>query len=357
VTKRAAFRLSAVFVAVALSAILAEAFLRIRWEHIHQSDQLDPGMVKYDSELGWTLTPHWTGEHRHHDFAVHYAIDQWGFRNSGVTNAQPGERWWAVVGDSFTFGLGVNDEATFVHLLNRAGPGRARFRNFAVPGYSTDQEALLVEREILPLSPFAIVLMVYLGNDLFDNQLPFPIQGNHGKPFFKMEGERLVLQNTPVPAREKSAMDDENRSPWRRFALGQLLGETWSGAAPRAEDFDRRYDTALRLFVRIIERMHAEFRKKGVKFVVVLLGGRSFVEKPSSISAQYQDLLRRGAARDLAADKLPVLDAALWMRQRYGQERRNWFYPNDGHLNPDGHAQLANFLREELQKTFGETAR
>jgi hypothetical protein len=32
------------------------------------------------------------------------------------------------------------------------------------------------------------VLITYLGNDLFDNQLPFPLQADNAKPFFELAG-------------------------------------------------------------------------------------------------------------------------------------------------------------------------
>ena len=51
-----------------------------------------------------------------------------------------------------------------------------------------------------------MLLVVYLANDLFDNNRPFPLQADHAKPYFRLDTDRqLLLKNTPVPLATKSA--------------------------------------------------------------------------------------------------------------------------------------------------------
>jgi hypothetical protein len=117
-----------------------------------------------------------------------------------------GQRILALVGDSFAFGQGVNDDQTLVHHLNRLSEGRKTHLNFAVPGYSTDQQLLLVRQRVWLFGPETVVLVVYLGNDLFDNMLAYPLQGDQGKPRFHLQGDgRLGLRNVPVPLEGKPA--------------------------------------------------------------------------------------------------------------------------------------------------------
>ena len=98
-------------------------------------------MIVYDAKLGWKLKPYWSGKHHHYDYDVEYNINSDGFRG---TDAAVKEGGISIVGDSFSFGLGVNDDETFTSLLNVMHHNK--FYNYSVPGYSTDQQLLLVKR-------------------------------------------------------------------------------------------------------------------------------------------------------------------------------------------------------------------
>ena len=187
-------------IGLALALIAAELILRYLQSHIQSSDRLDPGLMLHDRQLGWRMKPLWVGRHRHFDFDVGYTINQYGFRGDFPERKQGQDgRVYTFLGDSFTFGLGVDDRETFIHRLNARTGTDHSYLNFAVPGYSTDQELLLAKQRVFTFTPDVILLVVYLGNDLFDNELAFPLQANNAKPYFELEDDRLHLKNTPVP--------------------------------------------------------------------------------------------------------------------------------------------------------------
>jgi len=77
----------------------------------------------------------------------------------------------AAVGDSFTFGFGVEEEASYPavleEILNRSAGGRERrfeVLNFGVVGYNTQDEAVVIEHKALPLDP-RLVVIGYVLND------------------------------------------------------------------------------------------------------------------------------------------------------------------------------------------------
>ncbi|MCC6694575.1 MAG: SGNH/GDSL hydrolase family protein [Candidatus Hydrogenedentes bacterium] len=357
--------------AVFVAFLVAEILVRRGQENVALDDHLDPGMSRYDPTLGWTLVPRWTGEHRNTDFEVKYQINALGFRDdSPPPDRNPGNLL-AVMGDSFTFGFGVNDGDTFVRHLNEVAPSLGAFVNFAVPGYSTDQEVLLLERSILKLRPRAVLLVVYLGNDIFDNELAYPIQVSLGKPRFILEGDALKLMNTPVPPMRKPASN--SREDLRTAVLGEpsALSEFWSLFArhsvlltrfqDRAADwrdhtgeFSQRYDSALALFAALIKRAEDGCEGAGCRLVMVVIGGRSTIEQPGSLSAQYQEFLRAAILDSAATNGIAVIDIATFLNAAARGGGQSFYFPNDGHLSPLGHAMVADILARELKPLLAE---
>lgn len=95
-----------------------------------------------------------------------------GFRTPAFADRKaPGTRRIAVLGDSSTFGWGVEEFQTYPQRLATAlakrwgvDPARVEVLNLGVPGYSTFQGRVLLERFALSLEPDAVVWS-YLSND------------------------------------------------------------------------------------------------------------------------------------------------------------------------------------------------
>ena len=359
------FRLAAVALGCLIGLGAAELVLRSRDGRIRKSDQWDPGLAMYDPELSWTLTPNWSGRHRNCDFDVRYAINSRGFRQDHVLREPKAVKRVAVVGDSFTFGLGVKDDETFVHLLNDRFQGSMEFINCAVPGYSTDQEALLIERKVLSYEPEVVLLVVYLGNDLLDNLYGFPIQVNVAKPYFVLEPDGLRLMNTPVPQTRKSVVDErldlttavlgegyQQSTLLRRWgqqsALIRLVSENLIAEPDHQREFEKRFTPAVALFSKIIDRIAESCQRQKARFTLVLLGGRSFVEEPNSISAQYQEYFRQSILTDAGRKRIPAIDLSGLIRERYRTSSEKLYHPNDGHLNALGHRMAGEILSSEI---------
>lgn len=363
------FRLLAIGLAVGGGLMAIEWGLGYRQSVIARSDALEPGMIGYDALLGWRLQSGWKGKHQHHDFAAQYSIADSGFRAGGPGEGKGSRPMTAIVGDSFTFGLGVNDDQTFVHLLDQAAPGGMRYANCAVPGYSTDQQALLIEERVLPLKPQRLILVVYLANDLLDNSRATPLQVRSAKPYFELTAEGLALRNTPVPARPAppSGPDgltvavlgpDVSRWPWRtrleqRSEVFRLVSSAAGPAAPLESVFAPRFAPAVQLFGAILDRIRLACAKAKVELVVATLAGKSYVEQPGSVSAQYQEYFRVEVVRAAKDRSLPVLDLAAGLREPHPAHPAPWFYPHDGHLTPAGHRLVAALLTRELTARTG----
>ena len=359
--KRVVFALIIIMVSISFSLIAGELSLRFRRNYINKSNKLDQGIIKYDNHLGWRLNPNWKGRHKHYDFDVKYTTNRYGFRGDFIKGSEQAGLKYAFVGDSFTFSFGVNDHETFVHLLNSNNPQSNTYFNFGIPGFSTDQEYLLIKEQVLYFNPDIILLVVYLGNDLFDNELPFPLQANNAKPFFELTDKGLVLKNFPVPLKTKPkelaqknlttvSLGDDYRpdSFVARFLIQFELFRPLNLVGSHKIEFDDRFVHALGLFFAIVDKVKEACSPKGVELRLVLMPGRSYVERPGSPSAQFQDYLRRKIVEKGAIKNVSIIDLASHLRERYQNDPGKWYYPNEGHLTPEGHRVVADILASTL---------
>ncbi len=362
----------AIFTAVLLSCsiltalFVCELALRYHQEDVQKSDFLDPGMIIYDRKLGWKLSPQWQGNHLHHDFKARYRINRQGYRGK-LKGAGDHRRRFAFLGDSFTFGMGVNEQETFVARLNQTVP-QSLFFNFAVPGFSTDQQYLLLRQKIFDFRPDVVFLVTYLGNDLFDNMLPFPLQAHHGKPYFEFFEGRLILKNTPVPRAPKSKKQSELdlhrvvmgdtllENGWllrhlEKSALFQMLRNAFSSDRRDLFPlFDERFQRALEVYGALLKEMDAFCHENGAELILVLMPGRSLVERSGSQSAQFQEYLLEKIIEKCRELHIPFLDLAQRLKTVYTEMGKRLFYPNEGHLNPLGHQITADYMQAFLKE-------
>ncbi|MCP4401714.1 MAG: SGNH/GDSL hydrolase family protein [bacterium] len=345
-----------------------EWLLRYRRQHVQKSNHIDANFIRYNQSLGWGLTPNWQGEHTHYDFTVKYSINRHGFRGGLSLSSEKSVPQYAVFGDSFTFGFGVNDDETFVHFLNMAHQPEKVFFNLAVPGYSTDQELLLLQTKPLHFNPTHLVIVVYLGNDLYDNQLSFPLQADNGKPYFELntDGTELMLNNSPVPLLEKTAgqvWKDRQRvlGFWEdssanrgiahyldKFLLFRMLKLQLYPYPDVSSELGAYHTYALQLFTAIIQEIYTLTHEKQMGLSIVLLPGQSFIRRPNSPDAQSQDFFRKKIVSTLSHSQIEVIDLAKLLSQRYSTEPGEWYYPNEGHLTPQGHRIVAEILGQHL---------
>ncbi|MDM7958572.1 MAG: SGNH/GDSL hydrolase family protein [Synechococcus sp. WH 8007] len=164
-----------------------------------------PRLYRTDSDRGWTLKAnvrtHWNqeGSAPVRTNAQGYRDSEWALtKESGVLRI-------AVLGDSFTEGLQVPLEQTWVKQLPaamaavpgcrllRGFPNGAETLNFGVGGYGTGQSWLTWRKDAQRFQPHVVLHAVYFENDLRDN-----IQAERGSgaaPTFSVVQGQLSRNN------------------------------------------------------------------------------------------------------------------------------------------------------------------
>jgi hypothetical protein len=355
--------LALVLASIVITLAGGEWYLRYRHKSM-QADRIDSGLIRYHHLLGWELSPGFYGRHRHEDFDVAYTINSLGFRNSFNEPVKGRGKTIAFVGDSFTFGQGVDDTDPFVAQLNLDNASRDVFLNCSVPGFSTDQQLLLIRSRVIDFKPDTIVLVVYLGNDLFDNLLAFPLQADNAKPFFVWSNGRLILKNTPVPHIRKTKTDQTrnlkkvgliNGPPRNKFLkrlenlrLYQLVQNAVYTKRSRIAELTPTFEQAIELFKALIQQIQQICIAKNMDFYLVLMPGKSYVELPGSPQAGRQELFRKEIIKIGRGQDIQVIDLASHLRFRYQKSKARHFFPHEGHLTKQGHQVAANFIKARL---------
>lgn len=103
---------------------------------------------------------------RHHssEFDLTVKVNNLGFRGPNTTLQNKGRRV-AVMGDSFTFGWGVEDDETWVYLLGEAFPD-VEFLNLGRGGTHPGDYVQLARRALPLLNPEVVIVAVLQGNDI-----------------------------------------------------------------------------------------------------------------------------------------------------------------------------------------------
>jgi lysophospholipase L1-like esterase len=237
----------------------------------------------------------------------------------------------AILGDSYVFGHGVEEDETFAALLRKRWPS-AEVGNFGVIGYSTDQELLLLKDTVLPLDPDLVVLCLYR-NDVLDNGQA-TAWGLYRKPrFVRAADGTLVLESDRLDARLPFSMR-LRRDLRRHFVLYDVLAFRIAGLRAGSGETGVGDSEGLTrdLLLEATSLCHAQ----NVPFLLVVLPG--FEDARFLDDVPPKDA---GARLDLA----PVFS-------RYAAEHPDSAlgFTYDSHWNPRGHRLVADAIATEVEE-------
>lgn len=190
----------------AVLELAARVALDDRWAAGAQRARPQEALGGHDPDLGWALRADASTTILGGGSAWRATTNARGFRGADIPEARaPGRRRIVVLGDSFSFGWGVDDGRTYADLLAADARLAADVANFAVPGYSTDQQLWTFERHGARLRPDVVVLQ-FCANDVEGNGSSFAHR--RPKPCLVrlvtgewVVGGRPVRREDPPPAR------------------------------------------------------------------------------------------------------------------------------------------------------------
>jgi lysophospholipase L1-like esterase len=282
------------------------------------------------------------------------------------------------LGDSFTFGSGVEEEQTWPlqlqSLIDPSGAGGVRVMNAGANGWSTNWQGLYLEKRGLDQTRPDIVVLGFNWNDVGDDTDAGPSAVRH---FIHAEGSwlspvarwewvrrthlfrwlftRRVANSPPMtPASRRQMLDIYRSEIDRRLlvherSLAELLARRPDGTSPSV-DFWRSTDTAgWRSVHAALRRMRDLCAERDVAFVVALLPEPSW-NGPGRFPAVAR------LASILNTLRVPWVDLQPdFLRPRVpgGPRERNealWLPADPVHPNAAGHALFAQRVLKLLRE-------
>jgi len=265
--------------------------------------------------------------------------------------ASAGERprRFVHLGDSMTFGSGVDEVDRFTERLAAADPGTAHV-NLGMPGTSIDAQ-LLAARLALQRGPVhAVILHIFAGNDLVEVDHPYPC----------CDGPLWTRSEPPQPRCQTWTQSADAGLPGWYLAnspppYALRVATAFSHAARAVCALHVRWATgadqalpqmhAVARYVRLLGVLQADLRARGVPLLISWL--------PIRGRGARTPLAGEGALRSaLQSAGFEVLNPSAEVTHALaagGDEAV--FLPGDSHLNPAGHALMARFLASRLPRS------
>jgi hypothetical protein len=350
--KKIAFRVIFCLWGLLFALGLLEALLRLSGYYRCSLDRSFPSIYVSSARYCFKLRPEARFRHCSYygDYEVIYTINSKGDREvpGSRPDALTARRVALLLGDSFTFGIGVNDDETYAARLQELLTESTEISvvNKAVPGYTIDQQLLALRDSLLEAregrgSIAFVVLQVFPSNDVIELK-------NH---IGNAEGECVKDSVYKV--------DDTHRLNARSVHIGLLKRISRRLFLYRfmVEDFSLHMRNLRRLLAR-------ELPSKGLSKEEIARRNRLWVRENSSLIDRYisvaaqlfdtaetfripvivlyeagengpLDEMVRGYIR--ARQKVKLLETARFLKKEH-------YLPRDRHYSPQGHEEIANRL-------------
>jgi hypothetical protein len=362
-------KLSLLLCSFALVASVAEAWLRLLPERdsvAFRRGREKPRFNPYVSSgvFAYELRPDWSCRHDSADFDVTVRTNALGLRGAPASlRKTPGTYRILVLGDSFAFGFGVEDDETLPAYLDHELGGRAagiEVLNAAVPGWATDLVttgfALEPDLVILTLFQNDPAELMWHRISFGEERLPRRIQSTQrmidqrGRMHYVNDAE-LALPRMVFPG-QSLLRDHSHLYHWLRYRLtrlwvawalrrGEKRRSTDEGPGPPGpmeslapEQIQRGLETSARFRLRyhrfLLDAIQTLCAERGVALRFLQYHGRGPAPEPGSDAAEmHEDCAARGSHCLNTLNLFPP------------EERAALFLPLDGHPSAEGHARVA----------------
>ena len=297
----------AVLVGLAVALLLVEGVVRVLFD--------EPVQPRYVINPGYGVRANQPNVRTRHyvpgDYEVRISTNSAGMRGQREYPVErvAGKRRILMLGDSFTFGYGVNDQevvsAVLEDLLNARSPGSAEVINLAVSGFGQAEELVTWQNRASAYRP-DIVVLFYFDNDIGNNAVSNLFQLDASGAVQRVGGEYLPgsdLQERMF-AFAPTRWLFEHSEAWNliRNRLSSLVQHRLL-SHEGLSTFDDTTTDATELTRALFRELFAQIRAAGARPVLVVIpNGRGMT---ANFSMAAEELAARHGGREPAGAQAP----------------------------------------------------
>ena len=323
---------------------------------------------QYNEVLGWKNKPNAEGFLTMPDSKTYIRINSKGLRDREYEYKKPNEiKRIVVLGDSFTWGYGVEDKERYSEILEDDLED-CQVINMGVTGYGTDQELLTFKTEGVKYSPDLVIVAFQIGSDIVNNANV--IQYTYPKPLFVLDKRgKLNLTNTPVPRKEDwikrweienectknlTFLDSFKRFTAKHSHTYKFVADKIVSNPALLEVFKKIGIVHKETFARggytqytwdltntLLKEIDTAAKENGAKTLIVIVPNKEQVYK-------HIDLKLNEMLIDFGKENnIPALDCLPEFRE-HAKNGEQLYFKNDSHWNANGHKLAAELIYDKL---------
>jgi hypothetical protein len=325
-------------------------------------------MYRLGDVVPFELIPGFSGREREHEgeFDVAVEINSLGYRQPEFAAKRSTPVRMVAVGDSFTFGDGVEADQAWPLAVQRGFAARSGLStevvNAGVPGRWMDEYYLEIAHRSLPLEPDVVLLGFFVGNDIDGSDARAHVWRRVDE-----KGLPLAVEIPGLRVEDGLRVRSRPKARWRIpvvrhshlaqvfFDGGRAIAEAWQ-PPPLVEEIVYAPEDApeTKLVVDRVERLLAGItdlcREHGARLLVVMIPTREQIIPELAPDDRPRDWEKpqRHFREFLERQRIPFVD--LLPRLRAERRAGPLYYHFDAHWTPRGHALAGDAIAEELAR-------
>lgn len=349
---------------ITASLVFGEMLLRYccskdsRALHIYTSDAL----------LGYKLIPNLDTVYKQSEYTIGIHTDSYGLRNDSTVYASDSSLLKILgIGDSFMFGMGVEQNKTFLSHLERIFQAESKpviAINAGVPGYGTIQEFLTATRLVPLFKPHVVIFSYFIGNDMSENYS----FAHHMYSYRDTDAGTVKITNNAT-FRDRLGSFLNSLLSFRSFIqlskknekIDAIVQSLFNNQTLQIDytQFDMRpsegtHSSWLLTQTPLIETA-TYLRKRSIPFIVVIIPSsvqiaNSEMEVKNTFAiaqiAKYDLLRPNNLLNKLAKEENFIL---IDTTEILKQNPHGYFFALDGHLTPSGHKIVGDVIYTRLK--------
>lgn len=311
-------------------------------------DDIFKEFFQFSDIYGWENKPNTTKKFTIPDTISYVRINNLGFRGEDYKEIENMYKI-LVLGDSFTWGYGVNDNETYPKLLEIYN-SRIKTINMGVAGYGTDQEYLTMINKGLKMKPDLVILMYQISTDTGDTNSE--VRYGKIKPLFEYDNRSLFLTNVPLPKRDLNT--NIKKEDFIKSLRGYKFFRDNLISIPFIREFlidnfhiGRDYDFIenYNLVFTILTKLNEELKKEKIPFLVIIMPDKEQINGPLSNRSIYfmENFLEK--------ENINYIDLFPYFKE---EDISSIYFKIDGHTNFEGNKKIAKIIYTELMNNKKE---